>query len=150
MRHTMWLIPYESYGIPRYDILNSLKILVRRKGKKVREQIKTEQAVGDDRRSFANESEISRKEDHHWPGISFISPFFIAISSEIWRPRFLHQEKHPKVRAISNHDYDTYLAEVALKIFETQGIQYNKMDHFKNLKYNSGKLKEVLWCFIVE
>ena len=76
--------------------------------------------------------------------------FWIRISLKILRPSFLHQEKHPKVRAISNHDYDTYLAEVALKIFETQGIQYHKMDHFKNLKYNSGELKGVLWILDVE
>ena len=53
-------------------------------------------------------------------------------------PCIPHVEKHPKVRAIPNHDFDTYLAEVAIRMLEPTGAHYNKMDHFKKLKYNSG------------
>ena len=62
------------------------------------------------------------------------------------------EEKHPKVRAIPNHDFDTYLAEVAIRMLEPTSTHYNKMDHFKKLKYNSGKtwsIKKVRQGFIL-
>ena len=65
-----------------------------------------------------------------------VRPFFKSWIGQ-WKIPLL--EKHPKVRAIPIHDYDTYLADVALKMFETTGTHYSKMDHFKKLKYNSGR-----------